>query len=127
MKRFRPANAVLVLLILVGGFSLTYGQSSTTQPFPKASEVTQKVSVNRKPEPKYTKEARKLGITGTVVLRCIFRSSGKVTDITAIQGLSNGLTERAIEAAKNIKFQPAMKDGHPVSMWMQLEYNFNLY
>ena len=25
------------------------------------------------------------------------------------------------------KFVPATKDGHPVSMWMQLEYNFNLY
>jgi len=37
------------------------------------------------------------------------------------------LTERAIAAAKQIRFVPAQKDGHAVSMWMQLEYNFNLY
>ena len=38
---------------------------------------------------------------------------------------ASGLTERAIEAAKRIKFTPAMKDGKPVSVWMQLEYNFS--
>jgi len=55
------------------------------------------------------------------------RPSGSVTNISTIRGLPDGLTERAIAAAKIIKFTPAMKDGHPVSMWMQLEYNFNLY
>jgi hypothetical protein len=35
------------------------------------------------------------------------------------------LTELAIEAAKKIKFVPATKYGYPVSMWMQLEYNFS--
>jgi len=37
------------------------------------------------------------------------------------------LLERAIDAAKKIRFIPAVKDGKYVSMWMQLEYNFNLY
>jgi hypothetical protein len=44
-----------------------------------------------------------------------------------VQGLPDGLTERAIEAARKIKFVPASKEGKYVSMWMQLEYNFNLY
>jgi len=38
-----------------------------------------------------------------------------------------GLTEQAIAAARQIKFVPAVKDGRPVSVFMQLEYNFNLY
>ena len=33
----------------------------------------------------------------------------------------------AIAAARMIKFVPAMKGGRPVSTYMQLEYNFNLY
>ena len=86
-----------------------------------------KARVSKKPKPKYTKDARKHQIEGTVILRCVFRASGEVTDISVVQGLADGLTERAIEAARKIKFIPAMKDGHPVSMWMQLEYNFNLY
>ena len=90
-------------------------------------DVTTKARVLSKPEPQYTEEARKNQITGTVVLRAVFSSSGQVTQIKAVQGLPNGLTERAIAAARQIRFTPATKDGRAVSMWMQLEYNFNLY
>jgi hypothetical protein len=44
-----------------------------------------------------------------------------------MRGLPYGLTEKAIAAARQIRFDPATKDGHKVSMWMKLEYNFNLY
>jgi hypothetical protein len=44
-----------------------------------------------------------------------------------MQSLPYGLTEAAIAAARQIKFEPATLDGKPVSMFMQLEYNFNLY
>jgi len=80
-----------------------------------------------KPEPHYTEEARRQGVVGTVILRVIFSSTGEITQIRAIQGLPLGLTERAIAAAREIKFVPAKKDGRPVSVFMQLEYNFNLY
>jgi TonB family protein len=90
-------------------------------------DVTSKARVLSKPEPQYTEEARKNQIVGTVVLRAVFSSSGQVTNIRAVSGLPYGLTDRAIAAARQIKFVPATKDGHNVSMWMQLEYNFNLY
>ena len=90
-------------------------------------KVTSKARLISKPEPQYTEEARKNQITGTVVLKCVFSSNGTVTNIRTVSGLPNGLTERAIAAARQIKFVPATKDGHQVSMWMQLEYNFNLY
>lgn len=90
-------------------------------------EVSSKARVLSKPEPQYTEEARKNQITGTVVLRAVFTSGGQVTSIRAVSGLPFGLTERAIAAARQIKFSPAMKDGHAVSMYIQLEYNFNLY
>ena len=62
--------------------------------------------------------------TGTVVLRVVFASSGEVVQIRAVRTLPFGLTERAIAAARQIRFAPAMKGGHPVSVFMQLEYNF---
>jgi TonB family protein len=90
-------------------------------------EVQKKVRLGMKPEPSYTEDARKNAVTGTVVLKCVFRSNGSVTDIRLVTGLPYGLSERAIDAARKIKFIPAIKDGKFVSMWMQLEYNFNLY
>lgn len=90
-------------------------------------DVTTKARLLAKPEPQYTEDARKNQVTGTVVLKCVFSSSGQVTNISVRSGLPFGLTEKAIAAARQIKFVPATKDGHQVSMWMQLEYNFNLY
>src|SRR6185436_13867370 len=93
----------------------------------RGSEVDQKPRILSKPEPSYTEEARKNQINGTVVLRVVFSSGGTVTNVQAVSGLPNGLTERAIAAARQIKFVPATKDGRPVSTWMELQYNFNLY
>ena len=93
----------------------------------RSTEVDEKVRLLSKPEPHYSEEARRQGIIGTVVLRVVFTSTGEVTQIRAIQQLPLGLTERAIAAAREIKFQPAKKGGRPVSVYMQLEYNFNLY
>jgi len=90
-------------------------------------DVTSKARLLSKPEPQYTEDARKNQIVGTVVLKVVFASSGQVTNIRTVSGLPYGLTDRAIAAARQIKFVPATKDGHQVSMWMQLEYNFNLY
>ena len=90
-------------------------------------DVTRKVRVATKPEPHYTEEARRHQITGTIVLRAVFSSSGAVTNIRAMSTLPDGLTEMATEAARKIRFIPASKDGRFVSMWMELLYNFNLY
>jgi protein TonB len=89
--------------------------------------VTQRARVLLKPEPQYTEEARRNQITGTVMLRVVFSRTAQVTNIRVIQSLPFGLTEKAILAARQIKFSPALKDGRPVSVYMQLEYNFNLY
>jgi Gram-negative bacterial TonB protein C-terminal len=42
-----------------------------------------------------------------------------------IRGLPYGLTERAIEAAKKIRFNPAMENGQPVNVRGSLEFPFN--
>ena len=90
-------------------------------------QVTTRARVLFKPEPQYTEEARRTQISGTVILRVVFSRSGEVTNIHAMQSLPGGLTEKAISAARLIRFVPASRNGQPVSTYMQLEYNFNLY
>jgi TonB family protein len=90
-------------------------------------DVEHRAQLLLKPEPQYTEEARRNQITGTVMLRVVFSSGGQIEQIRAVHTLPFGLTEKAIAAARQIRFVPATKGGHPVSVWMQLEYNFNLY
>ncbi|HUQ32341.1 MAG TPA: energy transducer TonB [Pyrinomonadaceae bacterium] len=90
-------------------------------------DVDQKARILSRGEPQYTDEARENATTGTVVLRAVFSASGEVTNIRVVNGLPYGLTESAVEAARGIKFSPAMKDGRAVSQYIQIEYNFNLY
>jgi len=92
-----------------------------------APQVTERARVIAKPEPQYTEEARRNAVSGSVVLRVVFSRRGEVTNIRAVQALPFGLTERAIAAARLIRFRPATRDGRPVNVYMQLEYNFNLY
>ncbi len=80
-----------------------------------------------KAKAEYTSAARNNKIEGVVILNVIFRSNGKITNIRVVRGLPDGLTEQAIEAARKIKFEPASKDGQPVSIRANLEYSFNLY
>ena len=103
------------------------GTFDATETLYIGKQVDTKARLIKKPEPAYTEKARRAQITGTVILKCIFASDGTVKNIRVVSGLPYGLTERAIEAARKIKFIPALKDGKNVSMWMQLEYNFNLY
>jgi len=93
----------------------------------KPREVSQKARVFSKPEPSYTEEARRKGVEGTVVLRAVFSSDGEITNLRVTQALPFGLTTASLQAARRIRFTPAMKDGKPVSMYIQLEYNFNLF
>jgi TonB family protein len=90
-------------------------------------DVTRKTVVISRPPPQYTEEARRNSVTGTVVLRAVFTSKGYVSNIKAVKGLPDGLTEKAIVAARNVRFIPAVKDGRYVNQYIQIEYNFNLY
>ncbi len=93
----------------------------------KPGEVTTKARITSKPTPEYTEEARKNQVTGTVVLQMVLSSSGGVTNIRTVSGLPFGLTEKAIAAARRIQFTPATKEGRPVSQYIRVEYNFNIY
>lgn len=59
--------------------------------------------------------------------RAVFSSAGTVEHILVLRSLPDGLTEEAVRVAKQIKFTPATKDGKPISMIMELQYNFSFY
>jgi TonB family protein len=52
---------------------------------------------------------------------------GKPRDIKVARSLGLGLDEKAIEALKQWRFEPAMKDGKPVAVQVSVEVNFRLF
>jgi TonB family protein len=117
-----------------GGDKVVSGSGTPESPPPvddnktfTAREVTKKAIIRAKAEPLYTESARKFGVTGTVRVRLILGASGEVRGITPITRLPHGLMQKAIEAARRITFEPAIKDGRPVSQYATIEYNFNIY
>ena len=99
------------------------------EPFPALADTQgrTRARITQKPEPAYTEEARSAGVSGTIVLKVVFSAEGKVEHILVLQSLPYGLTEKAIAAARKIKFIPASKEGRPVSAFAQLEYTFTVY
>jgi len=96
------------------------------RPF-KQSEVTKKALITYKPEPGFTEKARKNGVEGVVRLRAVLNVSGRVTDVSVVEGLPDGLTEKAIAATTQVRFRPAEKDGRVVSQYVVFEYYFTVY
>jgi Ca-activated chloride channel family protein len=76
------------------------------------------------PAPEYSEEARKTGHQGTVVLWAIIGPDGRPREVKVARALGMGLDERAIEAVRRWRFEPATKDGKPVAVQMNIEVAF---
>jgi len=113
----------------VGGGQFTPGGGKTTGSGNEVFAQTRALrpTIIYKERAKYTEEARQSKIQGTVVLSLIFGADGSIREIRVLRSLPLGLTESAIEAAQRIRFNPAMRDGRPVNVRSQIEYNFTLY
>ena len=79
------------------------------------------------PDPDYTEEARKAKKQGTCVLWLIVDSAGQPRDIKVVRGLGLGLDAKALEAVRQWRFHPALKDGKPVDVQISVEVEFHLY
>jgi protein TonB len=91
-----------------------------------AKETDARAVITAKPKPGYTKEARRNGVQGFVVLKVLLSARGKVGRIRVVKRLPAGLTENGIRAACKIEFKPAMKGGQAVAQWVTVEYVFRL-
>src|SRR5260370_31727315 len=90
----------------------------------QALQADRKARVIYRVEPEYTLDAREKKITGTVVLTLTVDHEGLPQNIQIKKSLYPSLDQSAIEAARRMRFEPAIKDGQPVSMFISAEMNF---
>ena len=80
------------------------------------------------PKPKYTADAMRAKVQGTVVMSAVVLPDGSVTDVRITRSLdqSFGLDQEAIRTAKTWRFRPGTLKGEPVAVRIQIELDFNL-
>ena len=74
----------------------------------------------------YTDEARRRNVTGDVVLEIVVRRDGSVGDVHVLQGLGSGLDQRAVEAVRQWRFDPARRKGVAVDVIVEVAVEFSL-
>jgi periplasmic protein TonB len=79
------------------------------------------------PDPEFSEEARKAKYQGTCTLMIVVDTDGKPTNLRVVNSLGMGLDEKALETVRTWRFEPGMKDGHPVKVEMAVEVDFHLY
>jgi len=93
---------------------------------PSAGNASSGVAILYEPNPAYTNEARVLKMEGDVVLEVVFLASGQVQVTRVVSGLGHGLDEAAIQAAKQIRFKPAKRNGQAVDFPAHVRIEFRL-
>lgn len=89
-----------------------------------SGEVQKRARLVDAPATAYTDEARAAKAKGEVRLRLVLAGDGTVKYVFPMKPLKYGLTEAAMEAARQIKFTPAIRNGQPVSQFITLSYEF---
>jgi protein TonB len=79
------------------------------------------------PEPEFSEEARKAKVAGNVLVYLQVDQTGHPTHVHVIRPLGMGLDEKAVEAVRQWRFKPAMENGHPVTVEINVEVNFQIF
>ena len=113
MKSARIALAFLPALLFIG--SVQAQVQFTTPPI-----------VIHKVDPEYSEQARRSKCQGVVVLNVVVQRDGTVRNMRVAQSLDRGLDEKAIEAVRQWRFRPGMKNAEPVDVASIIEVTFRL-
>jgi protein TonB len=78
-------------------------------------------------EPEFSEEARKAKVAGNVLVNLWVDTNGNPSHVRVIRGVGMGLDEKAVEAVRQYRFRPAMENGKPVLVELNIEVNFQIF
>lgn len=101
-------------------------QSSPHPIYRIGDEGVKAPSIIREVKPKYTADAMRRKVEGTVEVDAVILADGTVGDVTVKRSLDPDLDEEAVRATKQWRFRPGTKDGNPVAVQVFIELTFTL-
>ena len=78
-------------------------------------------------EPEFSEEARKAKVAGNVLVNLWVGTDGLPSHVHVLRGVGMGLDEKAVEAVRQYRFKPAMENGKPVLVELNIEVNFQIF
>jgi TonB family protein len=102
-------------------------QSSTADPVYRVGNGVKAPKAVFQPDPAYSEAARAAKFQGTVVLSAVVGADGAVRAVRIQRPIGMGLDEQAVAVVKTWRFEPALRDGVPVAVQINVEVNFRLY
>jgi protein TonB len=79
--------------------------------------------------PRYTAEAMRARLEGSVLVGAIVHADGSVRDVRVIRSLDSvfGLDQAAVHAARQWRFRPGLIAGEPVSVAITIQLSFTVH
>jgi protein TonB len=78
-------------------------------------------------EPEFSEEARRAKYPGEVIVSLVVDTNGMPRNVHILHGVGMGLDEKAVEAVKQYRFKPALENGKPVAVYMNVDVGFHIY
>jgi len=78
-------------------------------------------------EPQSNEYAQAHGVIGMALYHTVIGADGKPTEIAVGRPIGFGLDENAVEVIRKASFEPAIKDGKPVPVLLDLVVQFRIY
>jgi outer membrane biosynthesis protein TonB len=93
----------------------------------RQNTVDKKAVLVSKFEPPSNEWAQASGIAGPALYHAVIEADGKPGEIAVARPIGFGLDESAVDSIRKANFEPAMKDGKPVPVMLDLYVSFRIY
>jgi TonB family protein len=93
----------------------------------RQNQVDKKARLVSSIDPPSNAVAQEYGVAGQALYHVVVGPDGKPGEIAIGQPIGFGLDENAVDTLKRATFEPAMKDGKPVPVVLDLDVQFHIY
>ena len=93
----------------------------------RQSMVDKKARLKSTFDPGSNQLAQDYGVVGTSEYHVVVGADGKPGEIAVARPIGFGLDESAVDAIRKTTFEPAVKDGKPVPVMLNMEFLFRIY
>lgn len=93
----------------------------------RQNQVDQKAHIISSVEPPSNEYAQTAGVAGMALYHAIIGTDGKPKEIVVGRPIGFGLDENAADSIRKARYEPAIKDGKPVPVLIDLVIQFRIY